>query len=238
MARSMLHERGLPKYFWAEAVNTACYVVNRVTVRSILKKTPYELWKGRKPNISHLRVFGCKCFVLNNGKDDLGKFDSKSDEAIFLGYSSTSKAYRVYNTRSMLVEESIHVDFDESNANSPKRDDDPIEGIGLEKLSLEGGETKAKEESHHEGVHTHRKEESVNELNLPLEWKYKKAHPPKLIIGDPSQGVRTRASFQDEVTHSAFISQIEPKSFEEAEKDEFWILAMQEELEQFSRNDV
>ncbi|PKA62622.1 hypothetical protein AXF42_Ash012209 [Apostasia shenzhenica] len=138
----------------------------------------------------------------------------------------------------MLVEKSIHVEFDESNDNSPKRDDDPIEGIGLEKLSLEDGEIKANEESHHDCIHTHGKEESVNELNLPLEWKFKKAYPLELIIGDPSQGVRTRASFQNEVIHSAFIFQIEPKSFEEVEKDEFWILAMQEELEQFSRNDV
>ncbi|PKA48628.1 hypothetical protein AXF42_Ash021730 [Apostasia shenzhenica] len=57
-------------------------------------------------------------------------------------------------------------------------------------------------------------------------------------MGNPSQGVRTRASFRNEVTHSAFISQIEPILFEEAEKDEFWILAMQEELKQFNRNDV
>ncbi|PKA54068.1 Retrovirus-related Pol polyprotein from transposon TNT 1-94 [Apostasia shenzhenica] len=177
----MLHERGLPKYFWAEAVNTACYIVNRVTVRSILSKTLYELWKGRKPNISYLRVFGYNCFVLNNGKDNLGKFDPKADEAIFLGYSLTSKAYRVYNTRTMLVEESIHVQFDESN---------------------------------------------------------KEAHPPEQIISDPSQMIRTRSSLQNEVNHSAFISQIEPKSFEEAENDNFWILAMQEELDQFKRNDV
>jgi len=60
-----------------------------------LKKNPYELYKGRKPNISHLRVFGCKCFILKNGKDSLEKFDAKADEAIFLGYSLHSKAYRV-----------------------------------------------------------------------------------------------------------------------------------------------
>ena len=54
--------------------------------RPILKKTPYELFNGRKPNISHLHVFGCKFFVLNNGKENLGKFDAKSDEGIFLGY--------------------------------------------------------------------------------------------------------------------------------------------------------
>jgi len=80
-----------------------------------MKKTSYELFKGRKPNISHLKVFGCKCFILNNGKDNLGKFDSKTDEGIFLGYALHSHAYRVYNRRSMVVEESMHVAFDETS---------------------------------------------------------------------------------------------------------------------------
>ena len=85
--------------------------MNRALIRPILKKTPYELYKGRKPNISHLHVFGCKCFVLNNGKDNLGKFDAKSDEGIFLGYSSNIKAFIIYNKRTMIIEESINVVF-------------------------------------------------------------------------------------------------------------------------------
>ena len=84
-ARTLLNETKLPKYFWADVVHTICYTLNRVLIRPILKKTLYELYKGRKPNISQFRVFGCKCFVLNNGKDSLGKFDTKVDEAIFLG---------------------------------------------------------------------------------------------------------------------------------------------------------
>jgi len=88
MARTLLNDTNLPKYFWAEAVNTACYIMNRVLIRPILTKTPYELYKGRKPNIYHLHVFGCKCFVLNNEKDNLAKFDVKSDEGIFLCYFS------------------------------------------------------------------------------------------------------------------------------------------------------
>jgi len=80
-----------------------------------LKKTPYELYKGRKPNISHLRVFGCKCLVLNNGKESLGKFDAKANETIFLGYSLQSKAYKVFNRRTLCVEESLHVVCDETN---------------------------------------------------------------------------------------------------------------------------
>ena len=83
----MLSDTNFPKYFWADVVNTACYIMNRNIISAILKKTPYELYKERKPNISHLHIFGCKCFVLNNGKDNLGKFDGNSDEGILLGYS-------------------------------------------------------------------------------------------------------------------------------------------------------
>jgi len=85
-------------------------------IRPILNKTPYELFKGRKLNIMHLRIFGCKCYVHNNGKDALEKFDPRCDEAIFLGYSSHSKAYKVLNKRTLCVEESVHVLFDESNS--------------------------------------------------------------------------------------------------------------------------
>ncbi|WRX16394.1 Integrase [Theobroma cacao] len=123
MARTMLCENNLPKYLWAEVVNTTTYILNRVSI-PLNSKTPYELYKGRKPNIFHLKSFGCKCFVLNNGKQPLGKFDAKSDEAIFLGYTLNSKAYRVFNKRTLIIEESIHVVFDESNALQKEVHDD------------------------------------------------------------------------------------------------------------------
>ena len=113
LARTMLNEYDVPKYFWADVVSTACYVLNRMLIRPILKVTPYELFKGRKPNVAHLKIFGCKCFVLNKGKENLGKFDPKADEAIFLGYSLTTKAYRVFNRRTLNVEEFMHVSIDE-----------------------------------------------------------------------------------------------------------------------------
>jgi len=112
-----------------------------VLIRPILKKTPYELFKGRKPNISHLRVFGSKCFILNNAKDNLGKFDSKANEGIFLGYSLYGHAYRVYNRRTMLVEEFMHVSFYETNQNmqkSPKiGTDDEVPNIQQVDIGLE-----------------------------------------------------------------------------------------------------
>ena len=72
---------------------TACYVSNRVFLRAFLKKTSYELRFGRQPKVSHLRVFGCRCFVLKSGK--LDKFESRSLDGIFLGYALHSHAYRV-----------------------------------------------------------------------------------------------------------------------------------------------
>ncbi|XP_075106969.1 uncharacterized protein LOC142179962 [Nicotiana tabacum] len=74
-----------------EEVNTACYLINNCMIRSLLNKTPYELLNGRKPKLTHLRTFGCKCFVLNNGKEALGKFDAKSDKGIFLDIHHKAK---------------------------------------------------------------------------------------------------------------------------------------------------
>ena len=111
----MLCENRLPKYFWVETVNTACYIINRALIRPLLKKTPYELYRGKKPNVEYFRAFGCRCFVLNNGKDHLEKFDSKADEGIFLGYDSNSTSYRIFNKRTLIIETFVHVTFDESN---------------------------------------------------------------------------------------------------------------------------
>ena len=117
----MLHENNLPTYFWAKEVNTPCYILNRVLIRLSLNKTPYEIRKNKNPNISYFKVFGSKCFILNI-KDNLGKFDAKSSVRIFLGYSSSSKAYRVFNKNTMVIEDSIHVVFDESNDSLGKRE--------------------------------------------------------------------------------------------------------------------
>ncbi|KAJ9552849.1 hypothetical protein OSB04_016894 [Centaurea solstitialis] len=113
-ARSMLSEANLATQFWAEAVNTACYTQNRSLIVKRFRRTAYELFRNRKPSIKHLHIFGCVCYILNN-KDSLGKFDSKSDDGIFLGYSSISKTFRVFNKRRQAIEETIHVKFDESD---------------------------------------------------------------------------------------------------------------------------
>ncbi|GJT29007.1 putative ribonuclease H-like domain-containing protein [Tanacetum coccineum] len=109
-ARTMLADSKLPTTFWAEAVNIACYVQNRVLVVKPRNKTPYELFRGIKPALWFMRPFGCHVSILNT-IDHLGKFDGKSDDGFFVGYSLSSKAFRVYNIRTRKVEESLHVEF-------------------------------------------------------------------------------------------------------------------------------
>ncbi|GJT28994.1 ribonuclease H-like domain-containing protein, partial [Tanacetum coccineum] len=115
-ARTMLADSLLPIPFWAEAVNTACYVLNRVLVTKSQNKTPYELLIGKPLSISFMRPFGCPLTILNT-LDPLGKFDGKSNEGYLLGYSTSSKAFRVYNKRTKRVEESLHIDFLEDQPN-------------------------------------------------------------------------------------------------------------------------
>ena len=139
MARIMINEYSLPQYVWAEAVNTPCYISNRIFFYKNTFKTSFEIYYSRKPNISYFKVFGCKCFVLNT-KDNLSKFDAY--EAIFVGYSNTSKAYRVFNKSSLTIEESIHVKFEESNIFIENIIEIDSLGKDMERIEnhLEGGE--------------------------------------------------------------------------------------------------
>nr|GEU67449.1 retrovirus-related Pol polyprotein from transposon TNT 1-94 [Tanacetum cinerariifolium] len=112
-ARTMLVYSKLPTTFWAEAVNTACYVLNRALVTKPHNKTPYELIRGRPPLIDFMKPFGCHVTILNT-RDNLGKFEGKADEGYFVGYSVVSKAIRVFNKRTMILEETLNIRFQEN----------------------------------------------------------------------------------------------------------------------------
>ncbi|GKA45183.1 putative ribonuclease H-like domain-containing protein, partial [Tanacetum coccineum] len=116
-ARTMLADSKLPTTFWTEAVNTACYVQDMVLVIKPHNKTPYELFNGRPPTISFMRPFGCPVTILNT-LDHLGKFDGNADEGFFVGYSVNNKAFRVFNSRTRIVEETLHITFLENKPNS------------------------------------------------------------------------------------------------------------------------
>nr|GEV95692.1 hypothetical protein [Tanacetum cinerariifolium] len=115
-ARTMLADSLLPIPFWDETVNTACYVQNRVLVTKPHNKTPYELLLGITPSIGFMRPFGCLVTILNT-PDLLGKFDGKVDEGFLIGYSISSKAFRVFNSRTIIVQETLHIKFLENQPN-------------------------------------------------------------------------------------------------------------------------
>ncbi|GJY67774.1 retrovirus-related pol polyprotein from transposon TNT 1-94 [Tanacetum coccineum] len=99
----------------AEAIATACFTQNRSMVHTWYNKTPYELIRGRKPNIQYLHVFGSLCYPIND-RDNLGKMKPKADIGIFIGYSESSRGFRIYNRRTKKIMEMIHVKFDELTA--------------------------------------------------------------------------------------------------------------------------
>ncbi|GJT35045.1 retrovirus-related pol polyprotein from transposon TNT 1-94 [Tanacetum coccineum] len=175
MSRTMLNEQSLPQKFWCNAVDTSTYILNGILIRTILGKTPYELLRGRKPTLDYFRVFRSKCFILNT-KDYLTKFDPKSYEGVFLGYSHNSKAYIILNKHTRKVKESLNVTFDETpppSKTSPLVDDDLYEEEAIEVTEKKNLENDIVDE-------TLKIDEIVN-------IKEFRNHPLENVIGNPNQ---------------------------------------------------
>ncbi|GJV75437.1 retrovirus-related pol polyprotein from transposon TNT 1-94 [Tanacetum coccineum] len=178
MSRTMLNEQSLPQKFWCNAVDTSTYILNRILIRAILGKTPYEILRGRKPTLDYFRVFGSKCFILNT-KDYLTKFDPKSYEGVFLGYSQNSKAYIILNKHTRKIKESLNVTFDETPPlfkTSPLVDDDLDEEEAIREIENKNLENAIEDE-------TLEIDDIVNikeSRNHPLEKVYV-AQPPGFI---------------------------------------------------------
>nr|GEZ49788.1 hypothetical protein [Tanacetum cinerariifolium] len=119
--RTMLSASQLPLFFWAEAIATACNTQNRSIIILIHDKTPYHIINDKKPSIKHLHIFGCTCYITRD-RENLDKMKEKGDQSILVGYSTQSKGYRVYNKRTRMIVESIHVHFDEIKEVSEKQD--------------------------------------------------------------------------------------------------------------------
>jgi hypothetical protein len=122
-------------------INTACYSINRFYLHRILKKTSYELLTGKKPNVSYFRVFGSKCFILvKRGRKS--KFAPKVVEGFLLGYDSNTRAYRVFNKSTGLVEVSCDIVIDETNGSQVEQvdldelDDEEAPCVALRNMSI------------------------------------------------------------------------------------------------------
>jgi hypothetical protein len=266
MARTMPDEHRTPRRFWADTINIACYISNQIFLRSILPLTPFKLRFGCKPSVSHLRPFGCKCFVLKHG--NLDKFESRSFDGILLRYTPHGRSYRVYNLETNTVVESCDVTFDET-APCPH---DVFEGAGDKEMEkrifvderlqgIDGDEDESLLPSTSSPKHvptstleaealqatttstaavetSQAEGEIISKLGAPSHIQ--KAHPPQQIIGDLNERVTcsSRSAHLSCFTNILFVALPEPRDVEHALSDSSWINAMHEELENFERNQV
>ncbi|GJS10542.1 retrovirus-related pol polyprotein from transposon TNT 1-94 [Tanacetum coccineum] len=215
MSRTTLNKQSLPHKFWCNFVDTSTYIFNRILIRAILGKTPYELLRGRKPTLDYFRVFGSKCFILNT-KDYLTKFDPKSYEGVFPRYSQNSKAYIILNKHTRKIKESLNVTFDETSP--PSKTSSLVDDDLDEEEAIKASGKKILENDI---------EGETLEIDDVVNIKESRNHPLENVIGNLNQ--RTlRSQAQNQSNFFCFISTIEPKNMNEALTDESWIVSMQE----------
>ncbi|WVZ76189.1 hypothetical protein U9M48_024180 [Paspalum notatum var. saurae] len=261
MARTMLDEHRTPRRFWAEAVNTAFYIANRIFLRVFLGKTSYELRFGRQLSVKHLRAFGCRCFVLKKA-GHLEKFESRCLDGIFLGYASSSRAFRVWILEAKQVVETCEVCFDETmSCTTPafELSDDDEEGTPIfedEEGAVDVGDAGATAPAAAPAPSTTSSDDEGRPLPtasslLPRQQAHAEAgpaedagevqrdHPPHRMSGDIHQRV-TRSSVNSLAffSHSAYVASFEPQDVSHALSDPNLVNAMHEELENFERNHV
>lgn len=116
-ARTMLHSRNLDIVFWAEAVNTAVYILNLTGTSPVKDKSPFQLWFNRSPSVNHLRVFGSQVYI-HVPKQKRKKWDKKAKKGIFVGYCTDTKGYRVWVPEDKVIEITRDIVFREEDQNS------------------------------------------------------------------------------------------------------------------------
>ena len=244
-------------------MNTSCHIGNRIFFQAGTKKTAYEIWNGKKPKVKYFQVFESKCYILND-RETLGKFYVKSDEGIFFRYSTTSRAYKVFNKRTKMVMEFINVEddaitkvemVDDGEGTSSK---EPTVEVEFQDIEVEGPTLKKEStllNSRMEIRSMSRTSSPLTPLKVhpPISWNDEmstskkpssrviKNHPDSNIIGSLDEGLRLRKGnilLANHVTYHCYLAHFELKKVEEALQDENWVKSMHEELNQFVRNDV
>ncbi|GKC41853.1 retrovirus-related pol polyprotein from transposon TNT 1-94 [Tanacetum coccineum] len=250
-ARTMLIFSKASLFLWAEAINTACYTQNSSLIRLRYNKTPYELMQDKKPDLSFFYVFGSLCYPTND-HEDLGKFDAKADIGIFVGYAPVKKAFKIYNRRTRIITETIHVTFDEltTMASEQFSSGPRLQGrtLATSKAAAPRAEvladslvlTSIDQDAPSTNSTSQGSSSNVRQLHTPLEHlgRWTKDHLIANMIGDPSRFVSTRNQLETDAMRcyfDAFLTSVEPKNFKQAMIEQSWIDAMQEEIHAFER---
>ncbi|KAG6503366.1 hypothetical protein ZIOFF_035678 [Zingiber officinale] len=209
MTKSIMHEKGLTKIFWAEAVYTAVYLSNRCPTTAIPNKTPFEAWSGRRPSVNHLKVFGSICYS-QIPKQKRSKLDESSERCIFVGYSTMSKGYRLFNLQLGQVIISRDVQVDENalwnwEENKVEKKDILISTDKEDEIEPSTPDSSSSQPN----------EESSTD-------------PTSSNSSSPSATPKRYRSLSDIYATCNYCS-IEPENFAEAIKEEPWKKAMEEE---------
>ncbi|KAK4384934.1 Retrovirus-related Pol polyprotein from transposon TNT 1-94 [Sesamum angolense] len=223
MARSMLQEKHLPKAFWAEAVYTAVYLLNRCPTKAVQNMTPIEAWTGKKPSSKHLRVFGSICYV-HIPTEKMHKLEEKTEKGIFLGYSTQSKGYRIYNLKTKKLIISRDVEFDEDSMWN--WDEEKVERQSVmipketppQQLQEEGTDQAEMERRSQQAPGSPRRPPSSEEIEEET--------PPR------------RTKLLSDIYETCNFIMLEPENFETAVKHKVWVQAMEEEIKMIEKNNT
>ncbi|XP_063948047.1 uncharacterized protein LOC135152146 [Daucus carota subsp. sativus] len=237
-AITMINEAQLPTYFWDEAVNTACFTQNISFITKTHSLTPFQLFKGKKPLISFLHVFGCKCYVLRNQVFDDKTIQGLSNEGFHDNLRLENEGEGdLYDSDddcddyipNAEVNPGINIPMDETTAieNSTEASVETPLDSSVEILSQNSNQFRNNEISDLGGAFQHgnlnyNNEATSSRQSFPPQRKWTRDHPFELIIGDANASVQNRRATQDECLYSAFLSQDEPKVIEDALKDADW----------------
>jgi hypothetical protein len=274
--RIMLHEYKTSECFWAEAINMTCHVVNQLYLHRLLKKTPYELLTGNKPNVFYFRVFTSKCYVLLK-RSKSSKFAPKVYEGFMLGYDSNSHVYRAFNKDSDYFETTSDGVLDETNDSQVEQYD--LDDVDYEEASCDAlrtmaigdvrpqqenedqpssneatpaqeGEQDKDDDQDHEIVNDQGgveqdddEDDQEKSRSSPLPHPRVRQiiqcdHSVNNILGAIEKEVATRSRVATFCEHYSFVSSFEPFKVEDGLRDPDWVVAMQEELNNFKRNQV
>ncbi|KAM1485555.1 hypothetical protein TB1_036396 [Malus domestica] len=230
MAKSMMHEKNMPYKFWGEAVNTSVYLLNRCPTKALEKKTPFEVFSGRKPSVKHLRVFGSVCYNLIPHQLR-HKLEKSSNKGVFVGYGTSEKGYRVYNVLTQKIILSRDVIFDEDSMWNWDTMVEEKDSVSLQ-IDLNKRQTR-------EPIETSVQEEVTDNGDIqgtPHQATMSPQSSQSQTTTPSSTPVRLRNL--DEIYATCNYCVVEPETYEEAEKDKAWKKAMKEELEMIEKNDT
>lgn len=250
-AKCLMFDEGLDKSLWAEACNAACYLKNR-TASSTVLKTPYELWTGRKPNLSHLRVYGSTVMV-HVPKINRKKWDQKSVKHILVGYDETTKGYRCYNpgTRKVIISRDVTIMEKNSIMVSNTKITTVKDEIPQEDLVSVGEDSELSAPGLYESLSNETIEDTINPSDCDSDY-VPDVLPSELNIPETprrSQREPKKKSFDDYITYFNGATNVNkpqessdvPKTVAEAlsrADGHKWKQAMMEEVQSFNENET